>query len=175
MIKAVFLDRDGTVNRESENYIKSWNEFYFLPGSKEAIALLSQNSYMIFVVTNQSGVARGIISKEDLLDIHSRMRTEIEKSGGHITEVYCCTHHPLDLCECRKPNTGMLESAVKDYGISLSDSYVVGDKPLDIEMGKRAGCKTILVRTGYGVNYEGTKPDAVADDLLAAAKLVVNL
>ncbi|MBI4170707.1 MAG: D-glycero-beta-D-manno-heptose 1,7-bisphosphate 7-phosphatase [Candidatus Aenigmarchaeota archaeon] len=173
MYRAVFLDRDGVINKESDAYIKSWNEFEFLPGSKEAIALLTKNNYTTFVITNQSGLTRGLITEASLLDIHRQMTAEIEQAGGKITEIYYCGHHPDDGCECRKPNTGMLESAVKDYGISLPDSYVVGDKPLDIEMGKRAGCTTILVRTGYGTDYEGPKPDAVADDLLAAAKLII--
>lgn len=173
-MKAVFLDRDGVVNRERADYVKSWAEFEFLPGSKEGIALLCRNSCKVFVITNQSGVARGVVSEESILEIHRNMVAEVEAAGGRIEEVYYCGHHPEDMCRCRKPEIGLFERAFADHGIDPQKSYMVGDKQADIEAGKRAGCRTILVRTGYGMNYSGPRADFVADDILEAAKIIVG-
>lgn len=172
-MKAVFLDRDGVVNEEN-GYITKWEQFEFIPGSKEAIALLSRKGYKVFVVTNQSGIARGMLSENDLLDIHKNMVGEIETAGGRIDEIYYCGHHPEDLCGCRKPNIAMLQKAAKEHKIDLSKSYMIGDKARDIEAGKRAGCRTVLVRTGHGMNYDGPKPDFVAADLLEAVKIILG-
>lgn len=172
-MKAVFLDRDGVINEEA-GYVTSWDQFRFIPGSKEALRLLHSSGYKVFVITNQSGVARGLISESSLLEIHRRMSSEIGEAGGRVTEIYYCGHHPEDGCRCRKPGTGLLERAAAEYGIDLPGAYMIGDKPADIEAGKRAGSKTILVRTGYGMDYQGPEPDFIAADLLEAANMIVN-
>ncbi len=172
-MRAVFLDRDGVIN-EDVGYLKSWEEFRFIPGSKEAISLLCDNGFSVIVVTNQSGIARGYFSENDLLEIHKKMKREIELSGGRIDGIYYCSHMADYGCRCRKPDTGMLEQAASQYNLDFSSCYVIGDKPIDIEMGKRAGCKTILVRTGYGSSYSGPEPDFVADNLLDAARMIRN-
>ena len=172
-MRAVFLDRDGVINKDV-GYLRSWQEFNFIPGSKEAISLLCNSGFSVIVVTNQSGIARGYFSEEALSDIHEKMKREIEMSGGHIDGIYYCPHMANYGCRCRKPDTGMMEQAAKEHDIDLSASYMVGDKPIDIETGKRIGCKTILVRTGYGSAYSGPEPDLVADNLLDAARMIVN-
>ncbi len=171
-MRAVFLDRDGVINEES-GYVKSWSGFRFIPGSKEALRLLSANGCKVFVATNQSGIGRGYFSEEALRNIHEKMKKDIESAGGRIDGIYCCPHLPDARCRCRKPDTGMLERAALEHGIDLSASYVVGDKPMDIEMGKRACCRTVLVRTGYGSVYSGLEPDFIAENLLEAARLII--
>jgi D-glycero-D-manno-heptose 1,7-bisphosphate phosphatase len=174
-MRAIFLDRDGVINEESPDYIKSWEEFHFLPGSLEAIKLLSLSDFKVFVVTTASGIARKFFTEADLTRIHETMLKEIRKNGGRIDGIYYCPHLPKDLCKCRKPETGLFEQALENYDIDIENSYIIGDKGSDIEAGKRFGCKTIRVRTGYGSSYSGPEPDFVAQDLLEAAKYIVNL
>jgi D-glycero-D-manno-heptose 1,7-bisphosphate phosphatase len=173
-MKTVFLDRDGIINKDCKDYVKNWEEFSFLPGSKEAIAMLSKSGFNIFVVTNQSGIGRGVYSESDLHCIHEKMSKELEKSGGRIDKIYFCAHVPEDACKCRKPGTGMLKEASLEHGIDLKKSFMIGDKATDICAGKSAGCRTILVRTAISENYEGPQPDFCAGSLLEAVKIVLE-
>ena len=173
-MKAVFLDRDGTINEDSPAFIKSWSEFRFLPRAKKALSLLSNSGFKIIIVTDQSGIGRGLLSLEDLSDIHRKMTAEIEAAGGRIDGIFFCGHHPNDGCSCRKPKTGMFQQASQAHAIDLSKSYMIGDKPADIEAGKRAGCRAILVKTGLDASYQGLEPDFVAEDILEAANIIIK-
>jgi len=163
-MKTIFLDRDGVINRNPPNkgYVRKWAEFTFIPNSRKAIRELTESGYRIVVVTNQSGIGRGLYSEEDLADIHARMVAEINKTGGKIDAVYYCPHHPDAGCECRKPKPGMLIRAAREHNIELSNAYLIGDWTTDIEAGQRVGATTFLVLTGLGqesyYHYINTKP-----------------
>lgn len=143
----LFLDRDGVINhRLMDDYVKNWSEFQFEPGVPEAIALFSKIFRRIFVVTNQQGIGKNIMSVDDLLNIHHKMRSEIEAAGGRIDKVYYCPHLRTDDCNCRKPRIGMALQAQSDFPeIDFSQSIMVGDTPSDIEFGKRAGMHTVFI------------------------------
>ncbi len=181
-MKTVFLDRDGVINRNPPNmgYVRRWSEFSFIPNARKAIRELTENGYRIIVVTNQSGIERGLYSEESLADIHSRMVAEISKAGGTIDAVYYCPHHPDAGCECRKPKPGMLIRAKREHNIELSSAYLIGDTVTDIQAGKRAGTKTFLVLTGLGqesyYHYMNIKPWKQTDmDGYYPEKIFTNL
>ena len=168
-MKTVFLDRDGVINRNPPNmgYVRRWSEFSFIPNARKAIRELTQNGYRIIVVTNQSGIGRGLFTEDSLRDIHARMVSEIVAAGGKIDAVYYCPHHPEAGCECRKPKPGMLTRAVREHNIELSSAYLIGDSTTDIEAGRSVGAQTLLVLTGLGQksyhHYINTKPSGRAD------------
>ena len=168
-MKTIFLDRDGVINRNPPNkgYVRKWAEFTFIPNSRTAIRELTESGYRIIVVTNQSGIGRGLYSEEDLADIHARMVAEISKSGGAIDAVYYCPHHPDAGCECRKPKPGMLMRAAREHNIELENAYLIGDTTTDIEAGKSVGTTAFLVLTGLGqesyYHYIRTNPYRRAD------------
>jgi histidinol-phosphate phosphatase family protein len=170
MSKAVFLDRDGTINEQVEGYLTSWSEFKFIPGVLDALKRLAESDYKIIVISNQSAVARGMFSVEALEGIHERMLAGVESAGGRIDGIYVCMHHPDDGCSCRKPGTGLVELAKESFDIDLKESWFVGDKTVDIQTGVNAGCKTILVETGYagGDGLFVVQPDYRVADLLEA-------
>ena len=179
--KIVFLDRDGVINKDSPDYIKSWSEFTFLPGSLEAIKTLTQNEFKIIIISNQSIINRKMISVQELDHIFSRMKAAIESEGGRITAIYYCPHVPEDRCLCRKPLPGLIRQAQLTHHIDLSTTVMVGDSAKDIECAKRAGCgKTILVKTGNGAAAEKQLaaaklfPDVVVRNLLDAADWIIN-
>jgi len=126
-------------------YVKSWAEFEFLPGAIEAIMLLAQNNYKIFVISNQAGIARGSMTEHDLKEIHGRLEKELEKHNAKIEKIYYCSHGWDDGCECRKPKAGMLFQAAREYDLDLSKSMFIGDDERDLQAGDAAGCRTILV------------------------------
>ena len=140
MNRAVFVDRDGTINRDVP-YCSRPEDFELLPGAAEAIRLLNEHSFKVVVITNQSGIARGYFTEEMLAKIHDKMRSELAKHGAHVDAIYYCPHHPDDNCECRKPKPKMVLQAARDLQIDLSQSYVVGDAEMDVELARRAGCK----------------------------------
>jgi histidinol-phosphate phosphatase family protein len=147
--KAVFLDRDGVINADSPDYIKRWEEFRFLPGSLDAIRRLTENRYTVIVITNQSAVGREMISLDTLNDIHGRMCRKIAETGGRITDIFFCPHHPDEGCACRKPKPGMILKAAEKHAIDLTRAWMIGDSAKDVECGLRAGCRgTILLKTG---------------------------
>lgn len=180
MGKFVFLDRDGTINRELPNYVKTWGEFEFLPTVLDAFRLWRAEGFKCFVVTNQSCVERKISTAEKVKEINGRMCREVAAAGGEIGKVYFCPHAPeISACSCRKPATGMYEQAAREFGFDLSQAYSIGDMERDIEVGKMLRQPTILVRSGKGASYDegswSAEPDYVVDDLLAAARLTVEL
>jgi histidinol-phosphate phosphatase family protein len=180
MIKAIFLDRDGVINRDPGvgDYVKSWKEFHFLPGAVEAISRLTENGYEIFVISNQAGVAKGLYSREDLDDITANMIKEIEKRGGKIRTVMYCTHFPDAGCACRKPGIGMIEKAVSGLEINFKDTFFIGDSRLDVGAGKNAGCGTILLLTGKedpsDIKNWKWKPDMIKGDLREAVEWILK-
>jgi histidinol-phosphate phosphatase family protein len=168
----VFVDRDGTICKDV-HYMRRPEQFELLPGVAEGIKLLNKLGVKVIVATNQSGVARGYFTEADLMKIHERMIDELAKKGAKIDAVYYCLHHPDEECDCRKPNIGMLKQAAMDFGIDLGNNcYIIGDRKLDVEAGRKAGCTSILVPTPE------TEPDIKADyvvtDFREAAKLIAN-
>src|SRR6266516_2526702 len=146
----IFLDRDGVINENRADYVKSWSEFRFLPGSREAIASLTKAGHRIVICTNQAGIARGLIPVETVEDIHRRMLAEIAEFGGVIEKVYYCPHGKDENCGCRKPRPGMLLRARDELGLDLSDAVFIGDSITDIRAGLAVGIRTVLVLTGLG-------------------------
>lgn len=146
--KIIFLDRDGVINKKAgkADYIKNWSEFTFLPGSLEAIRILTESGYKIFIITNQPGIARKKMTKSDLDLIHKNMLREIKKSGGKIEKIYYCPHGWDQGCICRKPEPGMLLQASRENLIDLTKAVFIGDDERDKEAGEAALCKTILLR-----------------------------
>ena len=181
MKKVVFLDRDGTINRDSPHYIKDRSEFEFIPGSIAAISNLTANGFTSIVVTNQSALARGLISTAELGAMHAMMCEEIAFGGGHITDIFLCPHQPEAGCDCRKPAPGLLFQAKQKYNIDLADAVMVGDSVKDIICGRVAGCgRTVLVLSGKDADTEmqlhnkQIKTDYVAADLLEAAEWIID-
>ena len=167
----VFLDRDGTTNRDT-GYIKTPDELQIFPGAVEAVARLKRAGAKVVMVTNQSGVGRGLFSIETLAAIHARLRSVFEAGGAPFDGLYYCPHHPDDGCACRKPGTVMIERAVADLGLDLSRAYVVGDQRRDVDLARRIGAKGILMMTGptsaqalEELGKRGVIPDYVATDL----------
>jgi histidinol-phosphate phosphatase family protein len=149
-VSTIFLDRDGVINENRSDYVKSWHEFRFLPGAKEAIVRLTQAGHRILVCTNQAGIAHGIIPVETIEEIHRLMIAEIALAGGRIEQVYYCPHAKDANCFCRKPRPGMLLRARDEQGIDMNDAVFIGDALTDIQAGLEAGLHTILVLTGRG-------------------------
>ena len=156
MKKAIFLDRDGTINVEKD-YIYKSEDLVFEEGTIEALKTFKNLGYILIVVSNQSGIARGYFTEEDLNIFNNNMNEILKKNGVEITEFYCCPHHPdgigeyKKVCECRKPNNKMIEDAIKKYNIAREKSYMIGDKTSDIGAGLKSNLKTVLVKTGYGL------------------------
>lgn len=182
MRRAVFLDRDGTVNIEKE-YLYRVEDFEFIPGAVDAIRLLNQAGYFVVVVSNQSGVARGFYTEEDVETLHRQIAGMLADSGARVDAWYYCPHHPSGKgsyslpCNCRKPLPGMLVEAAQRFDIDLAASVMVGDKRIDVEAAMAAGCRPILVRTGYGTAEQSLIPAGVEvhDDLLSAAAALTGL
>jgi D-glycero-D-manno-heptose 1,7-bisphosphate phosphatase len=177
---AVFLDRDGTIN-EDVDYLRHPDQMRLIPGAAAAIARLNQRGLAVIVVTNQSAVARGLLTENDLAAIHLHLHELLAAEGAHVDGIYYCPHHPeaanADFrrdCDCRKPGPGMLLQAARDHGLDLAASVMIGDSRRDLEAGKIAGCKSlILVRTGHGSAEETglarlSFSAKVYDDLTAA-------
>lgn len=143
--KAVFLDRDGTINENGSGYIHKIEDFKFIPGVIPALQKLSKTDYKIIILTNQSGIGRGYFKKEDLEKLHQWMIGELKKKEIRIDKIYYCPHHPQDHCSCRKPKIGLLKKAVQDFGLNLSKSWVVGNEEKDVIMGKMVNTKTIVI------------------------------
>jgi len=150
--KAVFLDRDGVINRLNRgSYVTSWSMFEFLRGAKEAIARLSDSGFLIFIITNQSAINRGLLTEAGLEVIHNNMLFEIEEAGGAVEGVYHCPHRPDEGCKCRKPETGLFNQVGEDYDIDYPNSWFVGDFESDREVADRMGLKFILASGGGGL------------------------
>jgi D-glycero-D-manno-heptose 1,7-bisphosphate phosphatase len=176
----VFLDRDGTV-AEEVGYLNHPDRFRMFSFAGPAIRRLKGAGLAVFVVTNQSGVARGYFPESLVREVNEWMQCELAAGGARLDGVYYCPHNSTDGCDCRKPKTGMLERAAQEHNLDLSRSYVVGDRYGDMELAFRAGCKAVFVRTGYGIGEETwhakswpRKPDAIVDDLQRAADWILG-
>jgi D-glycero-D-manno-heptose 1,7-bisphosphate phosphatase len=176
----VFLDRDGTINHDSPDYIKNRSEFKLIPGSIEAIRRLTLGGFTSIVITNQSALARKLISLDELDHIHAMLETAIISGGGKITDIFFCPHLPNEGCDCRKPAPGLLLQAQRKYNIDLSRSIMVGDSAKDIECARNAGCgKAVLVKTGKDdaaedmLNAKQIAADYTAKDLFDAANWIL--
>lgn len=172
--RAVFLDRDGTIAPDV-GYCSRTEDFSVFPGAGEAVRLLNRAGFLAVVITNQSGIARGYFSEDTLADIHREMVGQLAAQGGRIDAIYYCPHHPDDGCQCRKPGTGLLQRAAEEMDIDLSRSFMVGDLQIDIDAGRAAGCRTVLVTTGPHAGSDITDPpDHTATSLLEAARWIVE-
>jgi len=158
-LKFIILDRDGVINEESAEYIKSPAEWRPIPGSLEAISLLSQAGYTIAVATNQSGVGRGYYTEEGLAEIHQKMIACAKAQGGVIDKVFYCPHRPDEHCSCRKPASGLFEQIAAAYKIDLSGVAAIGDSLRDIQAAEKLACKPILVLTGNGEKTLKNNPE----------------
>lgn len=175
MNKAVFLDRDGVINRRAPQgeYITRWEEMSFLPGAADAISLLNRAGFRVIVVTNQRCVAKGLITSQALEAMHQRMCDALEQAGARIDGVYYCPHEKQAGCGCRKPAPGMLLRAKAEYGIDLPPSWMIGDSEMDVEAGKSAGCKT--ARLLLDNRMADSRADLVATFLLEATHKILQL
>lgn len=183
MNKAVFLDRDGTIV-EDVGYMASPEQIKFIPGAIEAIKMLNEAGYKVVVISNQAGVARGLVTEDMLQTIDKTLHKWILNGGAHLDGMYYCPHHPehgvypyKQACLCRKPHPGLIKRAHRDLNIDLSQSYMIGDKASDVEAGKRAGAKTIFVTTGRGEEEKeklNSKPDHIAESLAQAVKWLLG-
>lgn len=153
-MKLIILDRDGVINQDSDEYIKSVEEWLPLAGSMEAIGKLCQAGFTVAVATNQSGLARGYFSTADLDAMHAKMERLAAEQGGHFAYIAYCPHGPDDSCDCRKPLPGLIHEIERELAVSAKDAWMVGDSIRDLEAGITAGCKAALVRTGKGIVSE---------------------
>ncbi len=174
MVRAVFLDRDGTIARDV-HYCSRPQDFELLRTVPEAVKLLNGHGFKVVVVTNQSGVARGYFTEATLSEIHRKMIDGLRRYGACVDAVYYCPHHPDDGCRCRKPGTALFRQAAGELGIDVARSYVVGDAPVDIEAGRALGSRTVLVTTGPGGWPDlPHPPDHTASNLLEAAEWILS-
>lgn len=184
--KCVFLDRDGVINKEN-GFIDNLDKFELEKNVAKAIKLLNENGFLVIVITNQPVIARGMCTLKELNDIHNKMETLLGQEGAYVDAIYYCPHHPDKgfegeipeykiICDCRKPNIGMITQAVNENNIDLNQSYIVGDMTQDIQTGINAGIKTILVKTGIAGKDEKytAKADIEVEDLLEAANIIVG-
>ena len=184
--RAVFLDRDGTIN-EYVGFLRHVEDFRLLPGVSEAVAKINSSPYLAIVATNQPVIARGEVSFQELEEIHKKMETELGKGGAYLDDLFFCPHHPhkgyegeipelkID-CDCRKPKTGMLKQAAEKYNIDLSQSWYIGDSTVDIQTGKNAGMKTVLLKTGQA-GSDGkfdVQPYYIAESLPEAVEHILS-
>jgi D-glycero-D-manno-heptose 1,7-bisphosphate phosphatase len=183
---AVFLDRDGTISEEV-GYVNHISRLRLFPWTAEAIRKLNQAGFTVIVVTNQSGVGQGYFPENLVHEVHARIQSELKAQGARIDAFYYCPHHPnarlaayRTECQCRKPATGMLEQAARDFGLNLRASFMVGDSTRDVECGLRAGARTLMVMTGYGrgnIQYQRhalpRMPDWRVEDLREAVEAIL--
>lgn len=178
--KAVFIDRDGTINVDV-HYLDDPDKFQMYPGVDEGIKKLKENGFKIIVITNQSGIARGYFTEKQLSDIHERMKKEFQAFDVILDGIYYCPHHPDYNCNCRKPRTGLFEKAIDEHNIDVKKSYTIGDKSLDINAGKKIGTVTILIPELHirdeilsEKNEWEYDPDYMADDFFDAVEWILK-
>lgn len=173
----IILDRDGVINEDSDAYIKSPEEWIPIPGSLEAIALLTQKGHRIVVLTNQSGLARGLFDAATLERIHIKMHAVIARAGGRIEAIFHCPHGPEDACECRKPKPGLFHAFAQRYGVELTNIPAVGDSYRDLEAAWAVGAQPILLETGKGSRTLARHPDLdvpIFSNLYEAAQHIIH-
>ena len=183
--RAVFIDRDGTLIEEA-GYLNSLDRLELFPYSVDAVRQLNRADFAVVVITNQAGIARGIVTEAFVAAAHDYISERLAAGGGRVDGYYHCPHHPHGIvealrvsCDCRKPQSGLLRRAAADLDIDLRQSYAVGDRWHDLEAGRAVGTATVLVRTGYGASderapREGVVADAVVDNLAAAAAWILS-
>lgn len=199
--RAIFLDRDGTLNEEI-GYLRNLADLRFCAGAIEAVRQINEAGWLAIVLTNQSGVARGMFTEAFIGAVHAEMQRSLQRAGAHLDAYYACPHLPPPLqrsagepenfrltaalrqywieCECRKPRPGLIKQAVADFGIDVAGSFVIGDRYRDVEMGHIAGTQSVLVLTGDGYQelaqraHWPRQPEFVAADLLAAVKRILS-
>jgi D-glycero-D-manno-heptose 1,7-bisphosphate phosphatase len=173
----VLMDRDGVINYDSEDFIKSPDEWHPIEGSLEAIALLNQQGYEVAVISNQSGLARGLFDEAMLAKIHEKMHSLLADKGGKIAEIYYCPHGPDSLCNCRKPKPGLLEQFALEKNVNLNSTYFIGDSLRDIQAAQAVGAKPILVKTGKGQKTLFNNPHLnipIFENLYGAAEYILS-
>lgn len=173
----VVLDRDGTINVE-RNYLSDPGQIELLPGSVSGLRHLRKLGLGLVVITNQSGIGRGYFDWARLDLIHQRLRALLTVEGIQLDDIYVCPHHPSDGCTCRKPRTALLERAAQEHGFNPRDTFVIGDKAIDIKLGRQVGATTLLVRTGYGAQVAAQTAatwDYLVDDLASAAAVIERI
>ena len=173
--RAVFLDRDGTIARDVP-YCSRPEDLELLPGVGEAIRLLNEHGFMVVIITNQSGIARGYFTEEMLERIHQKLKNDLAKSGAHVDAIYYCPHHPNDDCNCRKPKPGLALQAAEEHHIDLTRSFFIGDLLQDIEAGHLAGGKTVLVsptETSETLLQGEVMPDFTAPNFMQAVQVLL--
>jgi D-glycero-D-manno-heptose 1,7-bisphosphate phosphatase len=183
MNRVVFLDRDGVICRDRADYVKSWAEFRFIPGVKAALRRLKEAGIHVLIITNQSVINRGILTREELDSLHGKMIRAIARTGGEIAGIYYCPHRPDEGCACRKPGTALLKQAALEHRLNLKRCVFVGDTLKDLEAGKGVGCQTILVQTGQGREtlkkiFQMDHPGRniwIAGDLFRSTDLIIRL
>ncbi len=171
--KAVFLDRDGTLIEEV-NFLSRIEDLKVFPFTLAALKLLKAEGFLLIVVTNQSGIGRGVYTVEAMHDIHRQMQSELD---GAIDAFYYCPHLPEENCDCRKPDLGMIRNAMSDFAIDMANSWMVGDKRLDFDLGSNAGIRALIVKTGYGLQHSAELPSQaglVAENILEAARIITG-
>ena len=182
-VNLIFLDRDGVINKDpggwtKYSYVTRWEEFHFLPGSKEALKKLKTAGYEIILISNQAGINKGHYTMDDLKDINSKMLAQIRQAGGNIRSMYYCPHRKDENCACRKPGTGLFEKAAKEIDVDFNAAFFVGDGSTDIEAGKKKGLNTILLLSGKSrledVKDWKYKPDYIKKDLLEAVEWILE-
>ncbi|MFA5984085.1 MAG: D-glycero-beta-D-manno-heptose 1,7-bisphosphate 7-phosphatase [Methylococcaceae bacterium] len=173
----VLIDRDGVINHESDAFIKSPDEWLPIAGSLEAIALFNQHGYQVVVITNQSGIGRGLLDNAMLESIHSKMQKQAAEKNGLISRIYFCPHRPDEQCLCRKPKPGLILRFASDTHADLANTYFIGDSLRDIDAALAAGAKPILVKTGRGLDTLKQHPDInipIFENLYDAASQITS-
>lgn len=177
-MKTIFLDRDGVISRNRDDYVKCISEFEFLPGALQAIGRLTRAGYRVVVISNQQAVGKGLMSSETLEEIDRKLKKDVAEAGGRIDAAYYCPHLKEENCGCRKPATGMLERAGRDFDVQLSETVLVGDAATDVEAGKSVGCWTIAVLSGKlsasDIEILQVRPDIVVENLSAAVDAILE-
>jgi D-glycero-D-manno-heptose 1,7-bisphosphate phosphatase len=170
----ILIDRDGTLNEEKE-YLSDPNDVELIVGAGDALKKLQDAGFGVVVITNQSGIARGYFNVAQLDRIHARLENILGEFGVRLDGIYYCPHAPDDHCDCRKPLPGLIHQAVKAHAFLPHEAWMIGDKEVDVQVGRTVGARCILVRTGYGKNFQkDTKADFVVDDVSKAADLILS-
>ena len=159
MKKAVFLDRDGVINKERKDYVKSIKEFQILDNIPEAIKMLKEKGFLVIVITNQSAINRGLVTIEILNEIHNHFQKFLKENNTSIDDFYFCPHRPNENCQCRKPNPGMLIKAAQEHDIDMNQSFMIGNSLTDVQAAEKAGCKGILI------NHNQTLLELITDSI----------
>ena len=178
MHKAIYIDRDGTLNDDTM-YPHKVEHFKLLPGVTEGLKKLSKD-YIFVIITNQSGIGRGIFKEDDMHKFNEKLLSELKKENVEIKKIYFCPHAPEELCKCRKPHTKYVKEAEKEFDIDVKKSWVIGDHPHDVEMGIKSGCRSVYLLTGHGSSHakdlesNNLKPDFIANNFLEAADFIIR-